>query len=128
MNDELSILLLYGLLMAVVLVLKTTGMLTQFDMGYLLSSRDENRSLEGMLGRMDRAINNSVIAMALVTPPILVIAIRDQSSAHSILAAQIFLAARTIYFPAYMFRITGLRTLVWLIALIAIFFLYFLAL
>ncbi|MEM9476633.1 MAG: MAPEG family protein [Pseudomonadota bacterium] len=126
--DELSLLLLYGLLTALLLGGKVTGMLLTVDMGYLLSSRDESRSLEGMLGRTDRALNNSITALALIAPPILIIALRDQSSANSILAAQVFLAARVVYIPAYVFGIRGLRTLVWTVGFLATVALYFLAL
>ncbi|MEO0654235.1 MAG: MAPEG family protein [Pseudomonadota bacterium] len=126
--DELSLLLLYGLLTALLLGGKVTGMLLTVDMGYLLSSRDESRSLEGMLGRTDRALNNSITALALIAPPILIIALRDQSSANSVLAAQVFLAARVVYIPAYVFGIRGLRTLVWTVGFLATVALYFLAL
>ena len=126
--SELSILLVYGLITAITLGLKLTGMIATIDMGYLLSSRDERRTLEGMLGRMDRAINNSLTAMALFAPPVLVLALRDQSSAQSVLAAQVFLAARIVYLPAYMFGIRGLRTLAWLTGFAATLLLYFMAL
>lgn len=128
MTDELSILLLYGLLVAVVLGLKTTGMIAQVDMGYLMSARDEPRELPRMLARVDRALWNSVTALALVTPPILAIVHRDQSSASSLLAAQVFLLCRIAYFPAYMFGVPGLRTAVWLGGFVATLALYFLAL
>ena len=127
LTDELSLLLLYGLALAVVLGLKATGMLAQIDMGYLLSARDEPRELPRMLARLDRSIWNSVTALALVAPPILAITLRDQSSPQSVLAAQVFLAARIVYFPAYMFGIRGLRTAVWLGGFAATLILYFLA-
>lgn len=128
LTSELSILLIYGLITIIVLGLKTTGMVATMDMGYLLSSRDEKRTLEGMLGRMDRALNNSITALALVTPPIVAIAFRDQSSPESVTAAQAFLAARIVYLPAYVFGIRGLRTFVWTIGFFATLVLYFLAL
>lgn len=128
LTSELSILLTYGLFTALVLGLKVTGMAATLDMGYLLSARDERRSLEGMVGRLDRALNNSGLALALVSPPILVIALRDQSSAASLLAAQVFLAARVVYAPAYVFGVTGIRTLVWTIGFLSTIVLYFLAL
>lgn len=127
-TDELSLLLIYGLLTALLLGAKVTGMLLTVDMGFLLSSRDEHRTLEGMLGRTDRALNNSITALALIAPPIPIIARRDQSSANSVLAAQAFLAARVVYIPAYIFGIRGLRTLVWTIGFLATLALYFLAL
>lgn len=126
--DELSLLLVYGLVVAVVLALKTTGMLAQFDMGYLLSARDEPRELPRMIARLDRALWNSVTALALVTPPILALAHRGQSSEASVLAAQVFLVMRLVYFPAYLFGVRGLRTAVWLGGFAATLVLYFLAL
>ena len=128
LESELSILALYGLFVALTLVLQTTGSLLQLDMGYLLSSRDENRTVSGMAARTDRALQNSVTALALVAPAILILAVKDNFSDASLLAAQIFLAARVVYLPAYAFRITGLRTLVWLIGFAATGVLYVLAL
>lgn len=127
-TDELSILLIYGLLTALLLLGKVTGMMAQLDMGYLLSSRDEHRTLEGMLGRADRALNNSITALALFAPPILVLALRDSFTGQSLLAAQVFLLARIVYVPAYIFGIRGIRTAVWLVGFLCTILLYFLAL
>jgi len=127
-TDELSILLIYGLLTALLLVGKVTGMMARLDMGYLLSSRDEHRTLEGMLGRTDRALNNSVTALALFAPPILALAVKDNFTGESLLASQVFLLARIVYVPAYVFRIRGLRTAVWLVGFLCTVVLYFLAL
>jgi uncharacterized MAPEG superfamily protein len=128
LTSELSILLTYGLIVVLLLGLKLTGMMTQLDMGYLLSSRDQHRTLEGMLGRTDRALDNSVIALVLFAIPILVMGLRDTYTGQSLLAAQVFLAARIVYIPAYIFGIIGLRTGVWLIGFLATLLLYFLAL
>jgi uncharacterized MAPEG superfamily protein len=128
LTSELSILLTYGLVVVLLLGLKLTGMLTQLDMGYLLSSRDEHRTLEGMLGRTDRALNNSLIALLLFAVPIVVMGLRDTFTGQSLLAAQVFLAARIVYIPAYIFGIVGLRTGVWLAGFLATLLLYFLAL
>lgn len=127
-TDELSILLIYGLLTGLLLGGKVTGMMARLDMGYLLSSRDQERTLEGMLGRTDRALSNSITALALFAPPILVLALKDTFTGESLLAAQVFLMARIVYVPAYIFGIPGLRTLVWLVGFLATLILYFLAL
>lgn len=128
LTSELSLLLTYGLVVALLLGLKLTGMMTQLDMGYLLSSRDQHRTLEGMLGRTNRALDNSVIALVLFAIPILVMGLRDAYTGQSLLAAQVFLAARIVYIPAYIFGIVGLRTGVWLAGFLATVLLYFLAL
>jgi uncharacterized MAPEG superfamily protein len=128
LTSELSILLTYGLIVGLLLGAKLTGMMTQLDMGYLLSSRDTHRTLEGMLGRTDRALNNSVTALVLFAIPILVMGLRDTFTGQSLLASQVFLAARVVYIPAYIFGIIGLRTGVWLVGFLATLLLYFLAL
>lgn len=128
MTDELSILALYGLFVCLVLFLQVSGAATQFDMGYLLSSRDEKRSLEGMVGRMERALNNSVVALALFAPPILILALRQHGDGLSLICAQIFLIARILYVPAYVFNLIGLRTLLWLAGFACTIGLYLLAL
>jgi len=127
-DDELSILALYGLLVALTVLLQTTGALGQLGMGYLMSSRDENREAAGMTARLERALNNSVVAMTLFAPAILILAARDAFSDASLTAAQLFLLARVVYLPAYALGITGLRTLVWLAGFAATAVLYFLAL
>lgn len=127
-TSELSILALYGLLVAITLLLQATGAMSQLGMGYLLSSRDEGRTAQGMAARLDRALSNSVTTMALFAPAVLIIALRDQSSANSVIAAQAFLLARVIYLPAYAFKITGIRSLAWTVGFFATIALYFMAL
>ena len=126
--SELSILAIYGILVAITLVLQATGTLLQLDMGYLMSSRDEGRTVTGMAARTERALSNSVTAMALFAPAILILAVKDAFSAQTLLAAQVFLAARVVYLPAYVFGIVGIRSLVWTIGFFATIVLYFLAL
>ena len=48
---EITMLILYGLLVIVTLLLQATGALTQLGMGYLLGSRDEARTVSGIAGR-----------------------------------------------------------------------------
>ncbi|MEM6637162.1 MAG: MAPEG family protein [Pseudomonadota bacterium] len=128
LTSELSILAIYGLFVAITLVLQASGAFFQLDMGYLLSSRDETRTVTGMAARTERALANSVTTMALFAPAILILAIKDGFSGHSLLAAQAFLAARVVYLPAYVFGIVGLRTLVWTVGFFATIALYVLAL
>lgn len=127
-TDELSLLALYGLLVALTVLLQTTGAMGQLGMGYLMSSRDEGRQAAGMTARLERALNNSVIAMTLFAPAILILAVRDAFSDASLMAAQLVLIARVVYLPAYAFGITGIRTLAWLAGFAATAILYFLAL
>ena len=126
--NELSLLALYGLFVALTLVLQSTGVMSQLGMGYMLSSRDENRTAEGIAARLERAERNSVTALALIAPPVLILALRDNFSAQSLMCMQVFLAARLVYLPAYAFGIRGLRSLAWLAGFTVTLLLYLLAL
>jgi uncharacterized MAPEG superfamily protein len=128
MSSELNILALYGLYTALVLLLKVTGMSGQLGMGYLISSRDEHRTLTGITARLDRAMTNSIVAMTLFAPPVLILAVKDGFTAHTLTAAQVFLVARVLYVPAYGFRLTGVRTALWLAGFAATLILYLMAL
>ena len=126
-TDELSILALYGLYVAITLVLQATGSMQQLGMGYLLSARDEGRTASGMAARLERALWNSISAMALFAPAILILAARDGFTANSLLAAQVFLIARVVYVPAYAFGLVGVRTLAWAGGFFATILLYLIA-
>lgn len=127
LTDELSLLAIYGLFVAITLVLQATGAFLQLDMGYLLSSRDENRTVSGMAARTERALANSVTALALFAPAILILAVKDGFSGSTLLAAQVFLIARVIYLPSYVFGLVGIRTLAWFAGFFATIGLLFLA-
>ncbi|MEZ5778783.1 MAG: MAPEG family protein [Paracoccaceae bacterium] len=128
MSSELNILALYGLFTALILILKVSGATGQLGMGYLLSSRDEGRTLTGITGRLDRALTNSITAMALFAPAILILHAKGAFSGESLTAAQVFLVVRVLYVPAYGFGITGIRTALWLAGFAATVLLHLMAL
>lgn len=128
MTTELNILSLYGLFVCLVLFLQVSGAATQFDMGYLMSSRDEKRSLEGMVGRLERGLNNSIIALAMFAPAVLILTVKQETGGIGLVCAQIFLIVRILYVPAYVFNLVGLRTLLWLAGFVCTIGLYLISL
>ncbi|MEP5004518.1 MAG: MAPEG family protein, partial [Paracoccaceae bacterium] len=68
MMTETTILAAYGLLVMLTILLQVLGGAQQLSLGYLLSSRDEDRSMTGMTARLKRALDNSIVAMALFAP------------------------------------------------------------
>ncbi|MGR3607546.1 MAG: MAPEG family protein [Sulfitobacter sp.] len=125
---ETTILASYGLLIMITILLQVLGGAQQLSIGYLLSSRDETRTLKGMTARLKRALDNSIVAMTLFAPAILILVTLDRTSPSTLLAAQVFLVARIVYVPMYAFGIPALRTLAWLSGFAATAVLYFLAL
>ena len=125
---ETTILATYGLLVMITILLQVLGATRQLSLGYLLSTRDEVRSTTGMTARVARALENSITAMALFAPAVLILAALEQTSPASLLSAQVFLIARIIYLPAYAFGLKGIRTVAWLVGFAATAALYLLAL
>ncbi|MEE4187584.1 MAG: MAPEG family protein [Roseobacter sp.] len=125
---EITILVLYAFLVILTLILQATGALTQLGMGYLVGTRDEGRTVSGIAGRLERALDNSVTAMVLFAPAVLLIVVTESSTNQTLLACQAFLVARVIYLPSYAFGLTGVRSLAWNVGLWSTALLYFLAL
>ena len=129
MGTELGILGLYGLLIVVVIMAQLLVAIPNLGLGYLLTARDEGRPVTGMAGRLDRALNNCVIGMALFAPAVLILSAKGLLPIpEALLAAQIFLIARVVYVVSYAFSIPLVRTLSWDVATLATVYLYVLGL
>ncbi len=128
MYSELSILALYGLLLIVILIVQVTLALPQVGLAYLASPRDTEVKLTGTAGRSLRCLNNSVTAMALFAPAILILQAQSTMTATTLLMAQIFLVARLAYWILYLVGIPWLRTAAWACGFLATAYLYILAL
>ncbi len=130
MSSELSILALYGLVVIVVVLLNVLTAMSQVGLMTLGGARDDMPPLTGVAGRVERALTNSVVAMALFAPAILILSAKDAFTGGTLLAAQIFLIARIAFVPIYAFAIPVpfLRTTVWLAGFLATAYLYLQAL
>ncbi|WP_170751811.1 MAPEG family protein [Ruegeria lacuscaerulensis] len=130
MSSELSILALYGLVVIVVVLLNVLTAMSQVGLMTLGGARDDMPPLTGVAGRVERALANSVVAMALFAPAVLVLSAKDAFTGGTLFAAQIFLLARIAFVPIYAFAIPVpfLRTTVWLAGFLATAYLYLQAL
>ena len=123
MSVELYYICLYGLLIiATTLVQQLTSMVNVGIMP-VFSSR-EGVKFSGMTGRLERAILNCVIALAMIAPAILALEMTETSSTNTILAVQVFFWARLVYVVAYGFNIIGVRSGGWVASLLSILYLY----
>ena len=124
MTVELFHLCIYGLvIVGATLVQQLTSI---FNVGLMpvFGSR-EGINFTGMTGRLERAILNCAIAMALIVPPIMALEIMEMSSANTVLAAQIFLWSRIAYIISYGIGIMGIRSAAWVSSLLCTLFLYY---
>ena len=123
MNAEMNYLAMYGLFLAILIFLQVFISAQQHGLLSLLGNR-ENIVSTGMAERVERAVQNSIIAMALIAPAVLMIAYNDLSSSSTILATQIFLTARITYSVFFIFGIIYLRTFSWITGFLATAYLY----
>ncbi len=124
MGNELGILGLYGLVVIVTILVQVLTAQAQVGLEMLVKPRDDMPKLLGVAGRMDRAQLNSIVAMALFAPAILILAHKGLSSSTTLLAAQAFIIARILYVVVYAMGLPWARTLIWLVGFLATAYLY----
>ena len=116
MSVELYYICLYGLLIIATTLVQQLTSLANVGIMPVFSSR-EGVNFSGMTGRLERAILNCVIALAMIVPAILALAMTETSSANTTLAIQVFFWARIVYIIAYGLNIIGLRSAGWIASL-----------
>ena len=72
-----------------------------------------------LLGRALRAVQNGFEGLVLFAPAVLLITLSGQSSRLTATAAWVYVAARFLYLPAYLFGLVPWRSLLWAIGLLA---------
>ena len=127
MSSLTTPLALYGLLCLVTILAQVVAAAGKLDLTQLMGNREGLPSLTGMAGRLDRAQANSVVAMALFAPAVLILALQPDPAAGAT-PAWIFLLARLAYVVVYALGIAYLRTIVWLVGFIMTLWLYLLPL
>ena len=126
MIPEMQLVLFYGLSVIVMLIVQSY-LATQQHGIKILAERREHITLTGIAGRSDRAVKNSIVSLVLVLPAVMALALIGQSANETVIALQIFLVVRILYFIAYLFVITWVRSCLWWVGTICIFYLYAIA-
>ena len=126
MIPELQLVLFYALSVILMLIVQSY-LATQQHGIKILAERSEHITLTGIAGRSDRAVKNSIVSLVFVLPAVMALALIGQSSTGTVIALQIFLVARILYFIAYLFSITWVRSCLWWASTLCIFYLYAIA-
>lgn len=124
MTSELQALGLYGLLVLVSILAQVLAATAQVGILPLVGNREDLGKLPGLAGRLDRMQMNSVIALALVAPAVLILQARGAFTPSTLLAAQLFLGCRLVYALVYAAGLPWIRTLSWLGGFLATAWLY----
>ena len=120
---EMKLVLVYALSVFFMLLVQSFLTTRQYGIRPLVEYK-EHITLTGIAGRSDRAVKNSLISLIFLLPAILALVSIQHTSAGSILALQIFLCIRILYFVAYLFSVTWVRSCFWWMGTFCIFYLY----
>jgi uncharacterized MAPEG superfamily protein len=113
MTPELLVLTLAALLQVVQYALYSVAANLQVGPRYAAGPRDEPRALTGTAGRLQRAMTNHFEGLILFGIAALVTTLSGQSTTLTAACAWTYLAARTLYIPAYALGWTPGRSLIW---------------
>jgi uncharacterized MAPEG superfamily protein len=94
---------------------------TQLPSHYLLGSRDEPAEARGVLyGRSCRALANYLENFTPFVAVALALVVTQRTGGAGAIGATIWILARIIYLPVYVFSIIYVRTLVWGISIVGL--------
>ncbi|KPQ19452.1 MAG: putative conserved protein, MAPEG superfamily [Rhodobacteraceae bacterium HLUCCA24] len=113
MTPELTVLALAVLLQAVQLSIYSVLGQKAAGTAAALKPRDEPIPLPGIAGRAKRALDNHFEGLILFTAAVAVVTLSDQSTPFTAAMAWLYLAARLLYVPAYLFGWVPWRSLIW---------------
>ncbi|GHC52956.1 MAPEG family protein [Neogemmobacter tilapiae] len=120
MPVELTALALALLLQGLQFVLFALPANLELGTKYTTGPRDApHKPLSLKTARLQRAMNNHFEALILFAPAALVVAVTNQSSPVTQICAGLYLGARILYIPAYVFALVPLRSAIWCIGFFA---------
>ena len=123
MTVELFYLGMYALVMIATSLMQQLASIFNVGLWTLLGSR-EDVAFTGITARLERSLHNSVTAMALFAPAVVILHLMDSGTAQTILATQIFVTARILYSVSYAFKISGLRSGCYVVGLVCTLIIY----
>jgi uncharacterized MAPEG superfamily protein len=119
MTHELTILTLAALLQVVQFALYSVAAQRQVGSKAAIGPRDRMVELTGTAGRLQRAMNNHFEGLILFTIAVVVVTTGDQSRTLTQSCATLYLIARILYIPAYVWGLAPWRSVIWSVGLLA---------
>ena len=121
MTPEITALALAALLQAVQFILFAIPANMELGPGYTSSARDRppSRQISDRTGRLQRAMNNHFEGLILFTIAVTVVTLGNQSTQLTQSCAWVYLAARALYIPAYVYGWRPGRSIIWAIGFFA---------
>jgi len=111
----LSTLLLAAAVLAWLMILASAMLRTRGDVQIMAGNRDNVPTSSALAGRADRAAKNMLENLVLFVA-LAVAAGGGQNPGRAQLGAELFVAARIVYWPVYLAGIPFLRTGLWMVS------------
>lgn len=127
MSPALTLLAYYGLLVIITILVQVLVAMQQVGLPALAGNR-EGLVLTGMAFRLERATINSLFALTLIAPAVIMLHLTKPGSEMASQALLTFLVARIAFVLLYAFGITWFRSLAFLVGLVCTGWLYIMAL
>ena len=103
-----------------VLIQATVGNL-ELPFGYLFTSRDKPAAASGLLfGRATRALANYVENFTPFAAVALALMVTQRTGGSGAVGATIWILARIVYIPLYLFGVMYARTLIWALSIVGL--------
>lgn len=110
---EVTVLALAALLQGLQFAAFAIAANLQLGPAITMGPRDVTPPLTGMAGRLQRALNNHFEGLILFTIAVVVVTLGSESTGLTRACAWIYLAARILYVPAYVFGLVPWRSAIW---------------
>ncbi|HBS41980.1 MAG TPA: hypothetical protein DEA26_04820 [Oceanospirillales bacterium] len=121
MNIELTALLFFSVMTLFMILMQAIIAMNDYGLPYVLGNRDTPPGSESLLvNRLERAIRNNIESAIIFAPLILIAAITHISNMAIQWGAIVFVGSRLAYAFLYAFGISGVRTLIWNIGILAL--------
>jgi len=115
MAPELTSLAYYGGLVLLTILVQVLAAASQQVGLPALAGNREGLVLTGMALRLERATANSLFALALIAPPVILLHLTKATTDVVGQIMLVFLLARVVYVLLYALGIAWVRTIVWLV-------------
>ncbi|QDY68388.1 MAPEG family protein [Qingshengfaniella alkalisoli] len=119
MTPELTALALAGLLQGAQFTAFSIAANRQVGPKVAMGTRDHTPALTGKAARLQRAMNNHFEGLVLFTVAVVVVSLGGAGSAFTVFCAWLYLLARTLYVPAYVFGWVPWRSMIWAVGFAA---------
>jgi uncharacterized MAPEG superfamily protein len=115
---SLSTLVLAATVLAWLMIMIASALRTRGDVQVMAGNRDNLPPASPLAGRADRAAKNMLENLVLFVG--IAVAVGGKNPARAQLGAEVFVAARLVYWPIYLAGIPFLRTAAWTVGTIGL--------